>query len=83
MIWKKIPNKFIETTPLNSAVFPIDSNTRYKKKRAQSTGTSLDYRMGGLQPPFLNTCELKPVDTLVDHISSHFSSGVIISQNNG
>jgi hypothetical protein len=46
MIWKKIPNELIETTPLNSAVFPIDSNTRYKKKRAQSTGTSLDYRMG-------------------------------------
>ena len=74
------PNKFTETAPLNSAVFLFDSKRDIKGKIIKNTGSSLEYRMRGLQSPFTNTCELKPVDILEKHISSQLSSGVIVSQ---
>jgi hypothetical protein len=40
-------HKTIETTPLNSAVFPMNSSKRREKKK--NTAASLLFRMGG--PP--------------------------------
>ena len=80
---RSVPQRVHKDAPLNSAVFLYDSKRDIKRKITKNTSTSLEYRMRGLQSPFTNTCELKPVDILEKHISSPLSSGVIVSQNKG
>jgi hypothetical protein len=76
------PNKLMETTPLNSVVFPIRHKHRRDRPK-RNTRISLLYRMRGPLSPFNNVGGLEHVHALVNSISQQLSYGVIISQNIG
>ena len=79
---EEFPNEFTKM-PLLIVRCSYLTQNKIKKKDHQKHRHFIEYRMGGLQPSSPTLVNIKPVDILVKHISSHFSSGVIISQNNG